>query len=72
MMHTWLVVLALVAAAASGDPASPAAELTLAGEVVDLHCYLTRGARGVEHAACANACLGRGVTPGFRAEDGRL
>ena len=38
----------------------------------DLHCYLTRGAAGPEHAGCGNACLSRGVTPGLRAEDGRV
>jgi hypothetical protein len=48
------------------------ADVTLAGEVVDLHCYLTRGASGPEHAGCANACIGRGVTPGFLADDGRV
>ncbi|HET6897148.1 MAG TPA: hypothetical protein VFK70_02330 [Vicinamibacteria bacterium] len=48
------------------------ADVTLAGEVVDLHCYLTRGAAGSEHAGCANACIGRGVTPGFLADDGRV
>jgi hypothetical protein len=73
-MRTWAAALVLVAASVRGEqPASPAGpELTLAGEVVDMHCYLTRGARGPEHAGCANACLSRGVTPGFRAEDGRL
>ena len=48
------------------------ADVTLTGEVVDLHCYLTRGASGAEHAGCANACLARGVTAGFRADDGRV
>jgi hypothetical protein len=48
------------------------AAVTLRGEVVDLHCYLTRGASGPEHAGCGNACLARGVTPGFLAEDGRV
>ncbi len=48
------------------------ADVTLAGEVVDLHCYLTRGASGPDHAGCANACIGRGVTPGFLADDGRV
>jgi hypothetical protein len=48
------------------------ADVTLAGEVVDLHCYLTRGASGAEHAGCGNACLARGVTPGFLADDGRV
>jgi hypothetical protein len=48
------------------------ADVTLRGEVVDLHCYLTRGASGAEHAGCGNACLARGVTPGFLADDGRV
>ena len=48
------------------------ADVTLTGEVVDLHCYVTRGAAGPDHAACANACIGRGVTPGFLADDGRV
>lgn len=56
------------AAVRSADPA----EVTLTGEVIDLHCYLTRGAAGAEHAGCANACLARGVTPGFLADDGRV
>jgi hypothetical protein len=72
---TWrfgAAVLALLAWGVSGQQPAPAPETTLAGEVVDLHCYLTRGARGPEHAGCANACLARSVTPGFLAADGRL
>jgi hypothetical protein len=49
-----------------------AAEVSLSGEVVDMHCYLTRGERGPGHAGCANACIGRGVTPGLIADDGRV
>jgi hypothetical protein len=49
-----------------------APDVTLTGEVVDLHCYVTRGAAGPDHAGCANACIGRGVTPGFVADDGRV
>ena len=55
---------------------SPAtAEVTLKGEVVDMHCYVTRHGgegRGAGHAGCANACINRGVTPGFVASDGKL
>jgi hypothetical protein len=55
---------------------SPApAEVSLKGEVVDMHCYITRHAgegRGQGHAGCANACINRGVTPGFVASDGKL
>jgi hypothetical protein len=53
-----------------GEPA--ATEVDVTGEIVDLHCYLTRGAKGADHAGCANACLGRGVTPALLAKDGRL
>ena len=57
----------------SGRPVRSAdTTVTLKGEVVDLHCYVTRGAAGPEHAGCANACIGRGVTPGFLADDGRV
>jgi hypothetical protein len=51
---------------------TPAPEVTLKGEVVDMHCYVTRGAKGKEHASCGNACLARGVAAGLLAEDGRL
>ncbi len=55
---------------------SPAmAETTLKGEVVDMHCYVTRHGgegRGAGHSGCANACINRGVTPGFVANDGKL
>ena len=55
---------------------SPAtSEVTLKGEVVDMHCYVTRHGgegRGAGHAGCANACINRGVTPGFVASDGKL
>jgi hypothetical protein len=67
----WMALI-LIVAGASGAQAPPAPEVTLAGEVVDLHCFLSRGARGAEHAGCANACLSRGVSAGFRADDGRL
>ena len=66
------VLVALVVLGAHGRWGDAAEDVTLSGEVVDLHCYLTRGARGPDHAGCANACIGRGVTPGFVAEDGRV
>ncbi len=49
-----------------------ASEVALKGEVVDLHCYVARGAKGAEHAACADSCISRGVSAGFLAEDGKL
>lgn len=46
--------------------------VSIAGEIVDLHCYTSRGAHGEEHSGCANACLKRDVPAGFLAEDGTL
>ncbi len=47
-------------------------ETSFKGEVVDMHCYLTRAAKGADHAGCGNACLSRGVTAGFLGDDGKL
>jgi hypothetical protein len=47
-------------------------EVTLSGEIVDLHCYTSRGAHGEEHAGCSNACISRDVPAGLLAEDGTL
>ena len=49
--------------------------VTLKGEVVDMHCFVTRHGgegRGPSHAGCANACLARNVTAGFVANDGKV
>lgn len=65
----------LVTLAVAGGRAEEGKTVTLAGEVVDLHCYLTRHGgegRGAAHAGCANACIGRGVSAGFVAKDGTL
>jgi hypothetical protein len=66
-----LAALALSGWAQSGGEAK-APSVTLRGEVVDLHCYITRGAKGPDHTGCGNACLSRGVSAGFLAEDGVL
>jgi hypothetical protein len=47
-------------------------QVTIAGTIVDLHCYTARGAHGEEHAGCANACISRDVPAGLLAEDGTL
>lgn len=81
--HIWLVVTVLAIGLLTisyghysvfGQSPAPA-EASLKGEVVDMHCYITRHAqegRGPGHAGCANACINRGVTPGFVASDGKL
>lgn len=47
-------------------------QVTLSGEVVDLHCYTTRDAKGEDHAGCSNACISRGVPAALLTEDGTL
>jgi hypothetical protein len=49
-----------------------AADVSLKGTVVDMHCYVTHGIRDAKHTACSNACIARGVPAGFLAEDGTL
>jgi hypothetical protein len=51
---------------------SAADEVTLTGEIVDTHCYTSRGARGEEHAGCANACISRDVPAALLTDDGTL
>ena len=54
---------------------SETATVSLKGEVVDMHCFVTRHGgegRGASHAGCANACLARNVTAGFVASDGKV
>ncbi len=36
-------------------------EVALAGEVVDVNCYLIHGGEGKEHASCAKQCFQKGL-----------
>ena len=72
MRRSWRpAVFALALAATTAIASEDSKEGSYVGEVVDLHCYVTRGARGAEHAGCANACIARGVTPGLVTADGK-
>lgn len=62
-----LLAFALVAEDKKADKS-----VTLSGEVVDMHCYITRDAKGPDHTGCSNACLSRDVPAGFLADDGTL
>lgn len=43
----------------------------ITGEVVDITCYASHGAKGEKHAACAQKCLTGGMPAGIVA-DGKL
>jgi hypothetical protein len=67
-----LVTLALHGLAVShGDPEPE--QVTVSGEIVDLHCYLREHhALGDEHAGCARSCLEQGQPMGLLTGDGTL
>ena len=46
--------------------------VTVQGEVVDLSCYLSHGAKGESHAKCATACINKGLPMGILTRDGKL
>lgn len=51
----------------SGSPG-----VTLTGEILDLACYLSHGAKGPEHASCAQKCAEMGQPIGLAATDGKV
>jgi len=65
-------ILLLTFALAADDKKADDKSVTLSGEVVDMHCFITRNAKGTEHAGCSNACLSRDVPAGFLTDDGTL
>jgi hypothetical protein len=71
-----VLVLAYVSAFA-GDPAKSTAKetpknVTLTGEIVDMGCYLSEGAKGAEHKGCASMCINNGMPMGLLTSDGKL
>ena len=44
---------------------------TVKGEVLDMGCYLSRGASGEKHADCAATCIESGLPVGLKGEDGK-
>lgn len=78
-MRRMILTLALVlllgsqaAAVAAAEKAAGAADVTLTGEVLDLACYVSHGAKGPEHATCAVKCAEMGQPIGLAASDGKV
>jgi len=63
-----LLLLGLSFQAAAGDGEKG----TWTGEVVDLACYVAKGAHGPDHAGCAKACVKGGQPMGLLTDDGTL
>lgn len=69
-MRNLALSILLCLLAFTGSAADEPVKMT--GQIVDMHCYTSRGAHGEEHAGCANACISRDVPAGFLADDGTL
>ena len=64
------VMIALTVTALVGT--AYADEGTWTGEVVDLACYVAKGAKGSDHAGCAKSCVKNGQPMGLLTDDGTL
>ena len=42
------------------------------GEVMDMACYISSGAKGADHAGCAKSCVKGGQPMGLLTDDGTL
>jgi len=74
-MKTVLVlfaVLVLFSAMAFGQEKQISKEATISGEVIDVACYLSSGARGPDHIDCAKACAKAGGALGVLTADGKI
>lgn len=66
-----LLVCALVAPdAAAAKPEAPGSAIR--GEVLDLACWVTKGVKGADHAACAKKCVKAGQPMGLLTPDGTV
>lgn len=72
MLLAVLVVAMLLAIPATAQDKKMEKEMTVTGEVVDVACYLSRGAQGEGHIRCATACAKAGGSLGILAADGKL
>ena len=73
---TVLVVVGLLAlpalAAEHEHKAGGGKDVTVQGEILDLACYTSHGAKGAEHASCAMKCVKAGQPMGLLSTDGTV
>jgi len=76
-MKKLTIALALVALLFSAAPATiaggeDAKAVTVTGEILDMACYVGKGAKGPDHAGCAKACVKGGQPMGLLSDDGTV
>lgn len=45
---------------------------TVSGEVLDMACYMAKGAHGEKHKSCAASCIKGGAPMGLLTDDGKV
>ncbi len=57
---------------ASGEHGHDHDAFSVQGEVLDMACYVSHGAKGPDHTACAKRCAKGGQPIGLLADDGKV
>ena len=70
-MMVLVAILALPLAVLAGAKEEHG-EVTVQGEILDMACYLSKGAKGEEHSACAKKCVKGGQPMGLLGSDGQV
>ena len=60
------------AIADEGHEEKHAGQISVQGEILDMSCYIAHGAKGEEHADCAQRCVKGGQPMGLLAKDGTV
>ena len=71
------VVMVLGMAALAGAAEKSAMKMggksqTITGEIVDMGCYMARGAKGADHKDCGMKCIANGMPMGLLTDKGML
>ena len=67
-----LGVTALAGAAEKSAMKMAGKSQTITGEIVDMGCYMARGAKGAEHKDCGVKCIANGMPMGLLTDKGML
>ena len=77
-MHVAAVAVALLAflvinpVLTKGHPGDPKNKKTITGEVIDITCYASAGAKGDGHKECAQMCINNGLPIGILDKSGKV
>ena len=67
LLFSYLAVILGAGLALAGEGAE-----SWTGEIIDIACYVPKGAKGDGHAACAKSCVKNGQPMGLLTDDGTV